>query len=325
MLKAVIVGLGKIGLEYDLDLDPSHYAYTHVRATSRHPEVELIFGVDPDIRKRQLLEQRYGVISYASVGEIPRNKNFDILIISSSTETRLDILKAMLYRFQPKIVLCEKPLAFNSQSAGSIVRLCREKNVKLLVNYIRRADPAVKKIKALIGKGKIETPVRGVCVYSKGILHNGSHFVDLMSYWLGFPKSAVLIKKVSALAHGDAIADLRVEFQRGVVTFICNVHEHLNIHYVDLIARNGILNYDNGGRQIRWKELGNMLTSGDRSRRTVNPGQLIRSDSDRYQLNVLQEIVNAARGGITELTSGEEALHTIKIIEASLERGSYEV
>ena len=28
-------------------------------------------------------------------------------------------------------------------------------------------------------------PIKGVCWYSKGLLNNGSHFINLLEFWLG--------------------------------------------------------------------------------------------------------------------------------------------
>jgi hypothetical protein len=47
-LVRLLVGLGQIGLGYDLALDPDRYIYTHSRALSRHPKFRLLVGVDPD-------------------------------------------------------------------------------------------------------------------------------------------------------------------------------------------------------------------------------------------------------------------------------------
>ena len=45
MLSALVLGLGKIGMGYDLGLDPNVYALTHARAFQQHPDFQLAGGL----------------------------------------------------------------------------------------------------------------------------------------------------------------------------------------------------------------------------------------------------------------------------------------
>lgn len=49
-----------------------------------------------------------------------------------------------------KHILCEKPLALNSQQAQEMVKVCKENEVQLSVNYVHRFHPLVVKAKELI-------------------------------------------------------------------------------------------------------------------------------------------------------------------------------
>src|SRR4026207_202026 len=60
MTPVMIVGLGRIGMEYDLELDPSRYVYSHARAFSQHPAFRLVAGVDPAPERRRMFEAAYG-------------------------------------------------------------------------------------------------------------------------------------------------------------------------------------------------------------------------------------------------------------------------
>ena len=91
-------------------------------------------------------------------------------------------LKEVLAHSTPKLILCEKPLAYDLDEAGEMVEACESAGVKLFVNYMRRADPGAIEIKARIESGQIATPIKGVAWYSKGFLHNGSHFFNLLEF-----------------------------------------------------------------------------------------------------------------------------------------------
>lgn len=51
-----------------------------------------------------------------------------------------------------KHILCEKPLAINSNEAEKMVKVCRENNVYLTINYVHRFHPHVVKAKELLNK-----------------------------------------------------------------------------------------------------------------------------------------------------------------------------
>ena len=44
--KCLVIGLGQIGMGYDLDCDPNTSVYSHARAISLHPDFELVGAVD---------------------------------------------------------------------------------------------------------------------------------------------------------------------------------------------------------------------------------------------------------------------------------------
>src|SRR6185437_9793679 len=92
------------------------------------------------------------------------------------------------------VVLCEKPLAQDPVVAKEMLAACEARGISLFVNYMRRADPAVAAVKAMIESGAIETPLKGTVWYSKGLIHNGSHFVDLVRHWLGPIGSVQLLR-----------------------------------------------------------------------------------------------------------------------------------
>jgi hypothetical protein len=58
-------------------------------------------------------------------------------------------------------------------------KLCQDNNVKLFVNYIRISQPNSIEIKNKIDNGTYAGSLKGVVWYSKGLIHNGAHFVSL--------------------------------------------------------------------------------------------------------------------------------------------------
>ncbi len=75
-------------------------------------------------------------------------QDFQAVYIASANDNHYEqVIKAAK---AGKHVLCEKPLALNSEQAEEMVNVCKKNNVKLAVNYIFRFHPLLKKAKELI-------------------------------------------------------------------------------------------------------------------------------------------------------------------------------
>ena len=60
----MIIGLGGIGMGYDLNLVPKKNIYTHARAFSEHSSVSLLCAVDKDPARRGIFEHHYNKPAY---------------------------------------------------------------------------------------------------------------------------------------------------------------------------------------------------------------------------------------------------------------------
>jgi predicted dehydrogenase len=111
-----------------------------------------------------------------------------------------------------KHVLCEKPMAMNTEECRRMIEACRASGVCLSVAYYRRFYPKALKMKALLGAGAIGKVVQGNIsmlgrwtlgrddpkywrvtrkASSGGALADtGSHRLDLLCHFLGEPESA---------------------------------------------------------------------------------------------------------------------------------------
>ena len=197
-LSTVVVGLGQVGMGYDLSLDPASNIYTHARACAFHSGFHLVAGVDPEHEKRRSFEQEYGVESYIDVESALFKYEADVVIISNPTSLHCDTLRCVLTHSRPRAILCEKPLSDSVTEAIEMVRSCADKGVQLYVNYFRRSDPGTIEIKRRLDAGEIKTPVKGMAWYSKGLKHNGSHYINLLEYWLSSARDPKIINSARA-------------------------------------------------------------------------------------------------------------------------------
>lgn len=193
-----VVGLGKIGMGYDETLPPKKYVQTHVRALHIHPGFTLAGGCDPNKSKRRKFFLRYKKPVFSRPEELLKKTRPEVVIIANPASQHKKSLSTAIREKKVRAVLCEKPLAENLLDSVQMVKNCKKRRKKLYINFIRRADSGILEIKKRIQTGKIQGPFKAVVWYSKGLLHNGCHYVDLLKFLFGPMRGASLIRKERA-------------------------------------------------------------------------------------------------------------------------------
>jgi len=109
----------------------------------------------------------------------------DVVSVATPDSTHASVLKD-LTAYSPKLIFCEKPLALSLADAAEVMELYGTSTTTAVqVNYLRRFVPAFRTVKAAINAGQYGKFLTGSGAYVKGFLHNGSHMVDLLRFWLG--------------------------------------------------------------------------------------------------------------------------------------------
>ena len=309
-ISAAVIGLGKIGLTSDLTLSPAEHVFTHARAFAMHPAFRLLGGMDPARTRCQEMTETYGCPACTSVPELLTACQPEVVAIAAATAAHASLVRQVLEHSRPRAILCEKPLSHDIGEAREIVAACRAAGCELFVNYIRRADPAVQEVRRRIDAGEISTPLKGVVWYSKGLLHNGSHFFDLMQYWLGDLVSALVVAPGRDW-QGDPEPDLLLSFARGRIHFLAAREEDYSHYTAELVSPSGRLRYDLGGWKLVWQPaVPSPTTSGytvlDRVEHEI-PSHLA-----RIQWLVADQLKLALSGEQHCLCSGQEALGALE-------------
>lgn len=201
-----------------------------------------------------------------------------------------------------------------------IVKTVANHDCQLFVNYMRIANTGVLEVKRRIQEGLIQGPFKCVVWYSKGLVNNGSHFLNLLEFWLGdVVKSQVLAYERSWDGH-DPEPDMTINFQSGTAYFLAAQEENFSHYTIELVAKNGRLRYEAGGEKIVWQSA---ITDPVILGYTVlDPvGEEILSDFNQVQLQVVNEMYKTLQGQSQKICTGEDALQTQKVlanIEAKL-------
>jgi predicted dehydrogenase len=306
----LLIGLGAIGMGYDIGHAVTGHVHTHARALQLSPAFGPVIGVDVNAERRELFASTYGGESFQSVTSALAAHQPDIVIISTPTETHAETLRVVIERSRPRVILCEKPLDYDLDSARLMVAACEERGIELYVNYMRRSDPAVLAVKVMIEDGTIAAPVKAVVWYSKGLIHNGSHFINLLSFWLGAPRQAVLVRAGRRWQERDYEPDFVLDYAAGSASFLAADEERFSHYTVELLAQNGRLRYERGGELVEWQGVVDDPESAG-YRVLSQTAQRLRSDMTNYQLTVTNQLAAALQGRVASLCTGSEALDTL--------------
>jgi predicted dehydrogenase len=314
----VLVGLGAIGMGYDLCHPAFDRVCTHARAFNLHRAFGPLVGVDVDADRRRIFDATYGGPSYGSLEETLEKLAPSVVVIATPTASHLDTLIQVLEHSTPKALLCEKPLAQDPFDAQTMVATCEERGVSLYVNYMRRSDPGVNAFKSMIERGEISTPLKGVVWYSKGLTHSGSHLVDLMRHWMGPVERTTLVRAGRRWEGRDPEPDFVFEYSQGSISFLAANEECFSHCTVELVARNGRLRYEQGGERVEWQTvIDDPDFAGNRV--LAKRGDPLPADMARYQLHVVNQLALALEAKNAALCTGRAGLETLRDVYRVIE------
>lgn len=313
--RTLLVGLGKAGMLYDFTKTSEEAVSSHAQAFASHKAFEIVAGVDLSEERRNQFAAKFKALSFADAGVAAQQVQPAVAVVASPTEFHMQHVRAILEASQPKIILCEKPLAWSAREARSIVQLCAGAGCRLVVNYQRRADRAARTVARLIREGRFQPPFRGACLYSKGALHSSSHFVDLVSHWFGRPLDGVVTRAARPYGRYDATLDFQLRFQGGDVDFIAAGSDQLPVYRLELAGSNGIVRYDGAGDRYSWSSIGEGV-----GLRQAREEVAIEGSGSRAFLEVADEIARMLEGESTVLCDGVSASHTVSLLSNLIQR-----
>lgn len=314
---AAIVGLGNVGLRYDLGAKNGERVTSHARAFASHPGYRLVAGVDPDEAGRRLLEQYYNVPSFPDVASLrAAGIEPEVWSIAASTALHAAILDEIV-TFRPAAILCEKPLAGSLRDAVRMVAAAEECGCALAVNYMRRFEPGLLALRKKIIDGHLGEIYKGTAWYSKGLLHNGSHLVDLLSFLLGAGDSVQIIDAGRIWGGYDPEPDLSIVFGSTRVVLQAVREECFSFCQFELIGTAGTACYMEGGHRIELRQTHvDPALPGYRLLDT-EPEELA-TDLRRYQWHSVDALYRHLESGEALNSSGATALAALRTIDRAL-------
>ncbi len=253
-LRVLIVGCGNIAGGFDQNRPNGYLPYTHAGAYLRDGRFSLAACVEPDDRRRAEFMTAWSVPrGLQSIDELSGNSGtFDVIsICSPSTCHAHDLEKAM--HLEPRLIFCEKPVTTSLADTERLVLQCSDVKIPLAVNYTRRWDPEISKLREdmLTGKWGQLRSVTGL--YNKGILNNGSHMLDLLHFLIGHMEIVKVGKPILDFFPNDPTAPVWFEGKNGLpVHLVCGHAEDYAAFELQLVFSKGVLTMEDGG--LFWRE-----------------------------------------------------------------------
>lgn len=193
MLKAALVGAGKMGL-------------SHLAILGAHPELDVVAVCDATGYILTGLRKHTGVATYKNVKKLLEKEELDVLVVATPTATHFETAKAALER--GVAVFMEKPLSLDPEQSRALVAMAKQAGKPCQVGYHNRFLGTFREAKRLIEHGALGrvhhvagTAFGPVVVRKKasstwrskkseggGCLHDyASHVIDLMNFIVGDP------------------------------------------------------------------------------------------------------------------------------------------
>ncbi len=309
--RAAIIGCGKIGAFFDAPETDS--VLTHAKAYSKHPRVKLCAVMDTVSEKAASAGRIWGCSHYSDLDDLFRHQKPDIVSVCTPTVDHYNVLLE-LARFHPRAVIAEKPLTDQTVLSREILNLYNEEGISLFVNYPRRYDTVLQGIRKDVLNCRHGAVLYAVFVYTKGILHNGSHAVDLCRFLFGDIRDSMAAWARYDYSAQDPTLSAFLSFDRCPnVAFIAADERHYSIFNYEIGCEKRSIRFENFGLVYRADAVRNdpMFSGYHDLKRT----RYRRTGLHEAMLKLVDNVIQYLQGDDRILCSGADALAAQSICE----------
>lgn len=253
--RAAIIGCGLIAGGYD-DTPEDGLVRTHALAYQQNKDTSLVALVDQDTEKMRRFAERWDAgAQYDNMEKMLAEQRPSIVSICTPDDRHADALEACLHSDSVQGVWCEKPLTTNLGQARTLIKAYEASSKTLLVNYPRPYAPKLVALKAQLQAGDFGAVQKVVASYTKGIMHNGSHALDLLIDWFGAPISSQVFGAMIDFTEDDPTVDALVNLQ-GAPVYMMGLSEACYSQFeIDIYCAAARVTLTHHGRYIQVRRL----------------------------------------------------------------------
>jgi predicted dehydrogenase len=309
-----IIGLGRIG--HAFGASPQDDPLSHSEAFARCPEAAVAWAIDPDPVQRASMQRRIpGATVYANVpqAEVPAT---DVVCICSPTSAHAEGIELAL-QAGARVIVCEKPIASTAVASQALVDRCRAAGCVMIVNYFRRFSPLLGHLRRAAVEGVLVGPVRGVIRYDGGLVHNGTHWIDLCRAMFGDVRWARALP-VAEDDGADRPRTVELSFDAGRTVLLAAVSGFpYSVAEADFIGGNGGMRFvDSGAILSTFGVVDSPIWAGYRK---PGPQQVVTTEGLRGSMLALAaHAVALARDGGDPICSGADGVAALRAAESAV-------
>ena len=313
--KATIVGCGRIGVSFDFD--DTDAVLTHAKAFSAHPQVNLVAVMDVNSKIAKSSGSKWKCEYYSDFQRMIKEQQPDIISICVPDEFHYEYLLQCL-DFKPKAVIAEKPLTLDIEESNEIVEKYNNVNIPLFVNYTRRYEGFMQSLKYRIETGDLGQILNTTIKYTKGILHNGSHAIDIANFLFGEYLSGQPLNSVIDYSEADPTLSAVLKYERCPELFLIACDEYFySIFEIDIMAEKGRIVFDQSG--FRCREYGVKKDSVFEGYKDLVLVKEYTTDLNKSIFNLVDNVVQHLDNDKKIICSGKDALLAQEICSELIE------
>lgn len=294
MYKALLLGCGNIGAQYDLE---NEEVLTHAKAYSLHPHFKLtVFDVNKVLKEK--IAEKYKADALNELSEDSFN-NFDCISICTPTSTHFELLSKALHH-NTNVIVCEKPVSNNPEEIAEVENLYRKGNSKILVNYIRRFQPDYIELKKQTEEILTTERLTNISIrYQRGFINNCSHAFDLLQFLTGRDidlKNISITNRVFDHFESDPTLSMNCKWENTNIAILGLSDVKFSLFEIDLYFEYTRISIQNAGRNIS-------VYSASKSDQFLQPLMVVKELSKE---NCLKNYMNAVIDNAYQLLKGSK-------------------
>ena len=255
-LKALIIGCGRIAGGFD-EYGPDSAVLSHAGAYQSHPGFEIVACVEPDTECRDGFAKTWAVpAAFATLDKcLEAGAPFDVASVCVPTANHGAVLEKLL-ETGVKAVFCEKPLTDDIAESERLIKAYAAAGVLLAVNYLRRWDPSIVALRNEIESGEWGRVRTAMGYYTKGVLNNGSHLVDLAQLLRGPLALESVTGARSDHDPGDPTVDAALRWEDGIAMHLIGADARdMSLFEFHIVTERGVIGIEESGFTIRRRRI----------------------------------------------------------------------
>ena len=307
--RAAVVGVGNVGSAYDRP-GGGGLPRTHVGALLRNDAFDLVAICEPDPLQRAAFTENWNspCRMFERLEPLLSETRPELLVVASPTPTHFEVLGYALAT-PPRVIFCEKPFCDSAEHARLIAEKARRQGTVILVDYQRRWDARITRLREAMARRGTAEYVQ--VVYRKGLFNYGAHAVNLLQFFFGEVSKVI---RLGALETEEPSAEL--VFQSGTRARVSGVERaDYELFDLDVFFRDVKYSLEFGGQVIReFVPRDGVYFPGYRSL-VETPGAF--STEPIHGLTQAYREIARILGGdpLTPTCSADDALATLRVLE----------